>query len=241
MEKSTKHRILGSLVLISLVIILLPFFYSKKALPQHVAAVKIPSFPDQQIQVAQAAMAAAHHSAAVNYGQPATTTNNNNNPQKTISSPQATANPIENDANQPNDFIKVVRPSIVNMTLPIAPIITPIPITVKPIAKTQQLPIVKFAAIDKNEENLATNLRNKAWVIQIGSFKNKVNALRLVNHLRTNGYRAFMKRVQTALGESTRVFVGPEYKQATAHRLASQLENNLHIHGLVVSYKLFAL
>ena len=80
-------------------------------------------------------------------------------------------------------------------------------------------------------------LNEPGWVIQVASFKNKVAAIRLVNHLRANGYHAFMQRMNTIFGESTTVFVGPEYKQAYARSLASRLESDMHIRGIVISYK----
>jgi cell division septation protein DedD len=39
------------------------------------------------------------------------------------------------------------------------------------------------------------------------------------------------------MGNNTRVLVGPEHKQAQARALASRLQNELHIQGMVVSYK----
>lgn len=80
-------------------------------------------------------------------------------------------------------------------------------------------------------------LKNAAWVIQIGSFKNKANALRLVNQLRANGYRAFIQQISTALGENTRVFIGPEMERTHARALANRLESEMHIRGIIISYK----
>lgn len=80
-------------------------------------------------------------------------------------------------------------------------------------------------------------LKSAVWVVQIGSFKNKTNALRLVNQLRTNGYRAFIQQISTNIGDNTRVFIGPETKQASARALATQLESDMHLHGIVISYK----
>ncbi len=80
-------------------------------------------------------------------------------------------------------------------------------------------------------------LKNPAWVVQLGSFNNKANALKLVNQLRSNGYRAFIQKVSTTLGENTRVFVGPERKHESARVLATQLESDLHLRGIIISYK----
>jgi len=65
--------------------------------------------------------------------------------------------------------------------------------------------------------------------------------LRLVNQLRASGYRAFIQQVATLEGNSTRVFVGPETKFASAHALANQLESSMRLHGIVISYKPLAL
>ncbi|MBV9576260.1 MAG: SPOR domain-containing protein [Gammaproteobacteria bacterium] len=83
-----------------------------------------------------------------------------------------------------------------------------------------------------------THLKNAVWVVQIGSFKNKANALRLVNQLRENGYRAF---IQAFSGNHTRVFVGPENKRDAAYQLVDRLKSDLHIRGIVVSYQPFML
>lgn len=91
-----------------------------------------------------------------------------------------------------------------------------------------------------NNEDLL-KLKNPVWVIQLGSFKNKTNALRLVNQLRESGYRAFIQQVNTTEGNSTRVFVGPEAKQTAARALAGELESTLHVRGIVISYEPLAL
>jgi cell division septation protein DedD len=79
------------------------------------------------------------------------------------------------------------------------------------------------------------------WAVEVGHFTDNANALRLVNLLRTSGYRAFTQRNSTHVGNTTSVFIGPEAQQTTAVLLAQQLSANLHIDGIVVSYKPFAL
>lgn len=70
----------------------------------------------------------------------------------------------------------------------------------------------------------------------------EANALRVVNNLRANGYRAFIQQISTTLGDdNTRVFVGPENKQSSARELAQKLESDMHLRGIVISYKPLAL
>jgi DedD protein len=96
----------------------------------------------------------------------------------------------------------------------------------------------KQAPIDNNG---LLQLKKSAWVIQMGSFKQKSNALKLVNKLRAKGYRAFIQNVNMASGENTRVFVGPEHQQASARIVATELANDMKLHGIVISYKPFTL
>ena len=92
--------------------------------------------------------------------------------------------------------------------------------------KTKLQPIKLEAALG---DNGLASIKGSAWVVQIGSFKNKSNALRLVNKLRMNGYHAFMQHVAMTYGENTRVFVGPESKHARTRTWASRLESDMHI------------
>src|SRR3990167_1459234 len=46
MEKKSKYRILGVLIVSSLVVVALPFFQSEKNLPTEITVVKAPPFPE---------------------------------------------------------------------------------------------------------------------------------------------------------------------------------------------------
>ncbi|WP_223668930.1 SPOR domain-containing protein [Kangiella shandongensis] len=65
-----------------------------------------------------------------------------------------------------------------------------------------------------------TRFQEQAWVIQIGSFSNKDNALGLVSKLRTQGYRAYHRMS----GEYTRVYVGPYPDEVAAEKRQPGLE-----------------
>lgn len=91
-------------------------------------------------------------------------------------------------------------------------------------------------------KNGLIDLKKPAWVIQIGSFKNKTNAIHLVNRLRAKGYPAFIQHVNNAaFGETIRVYVGPADKQKEASQLLSQMEKDVHVAGIIISYKPLAL
>ncbi len=97
-------------------------------------------------------------------------------------------------------------------------------------------PVVS-SATKVSSVNINPSALNNAWVVQLGSFKDKTNAVRLVNRLRTNGYPAFIQKVTTAFGEHTRVYVGPQDKKESAKALAQKLEDEFYVRAIVISYK----
>lgn len=183
MEKQTKHRILGLVVIIALFIILLPFFQGIKEIPGENTLITSPPFPDKPADVSA----------------DATTTTELKLPEEKIK-PQ-------DDSQLPNtDKAKISRYRIIETT-ELAP-----------------------------KEDAMLTLSSAAWVVQIGSFKNKIHALQLVNNLRANGYHAFVQDISMP-DESTRVYVGPEQNHANALVLADRLQNHMHIKGVIMSYK----
>jgi DedD protein len=91
--------------------------------------------------------------------------------------------------------------------------------------------------IQLNQEDIIHQPIDSAWVVQIGSYKSKENALRIVNQLRASGYHAFLQESSTSLEEITRVYVGPEPQQTHAKELADRLQQEMNIKGIVITYK----
>ncbi|MCH9670123.1 MAG: SPOR domain-containing protein [Gammaproteobacteria bacterium] len=61
------------------------------------------------------------------------------------------------------------------------------------------------------------------WAIQVGSFSSAENALRLRDRMRGQGLPAFVRTVQRASGQMTRVLVGPVDSKVQATELAGDL------------------
>ncbi len=218
MAKQTKHRILMALVVIALGIIILPFFQNAKDLSNDRLSVQAPPFPEPVLDASNTDTDVSHASA------------------------QTAA-----DEAAPQDLFSITRPSIISYRLFHAdgghdnrtatePMQSEMQRTtsVNPQRIEKKAVVVMHSAMD---ESMLGHLKNLAWVIQMGSFKNKSNALHLANYLRANGYSAFIQHVATAFGESTRVFVGPESRLKTVHSLAGQLENDMHLRGIIISYQ----
>jgi DedD protein len=95
----------------------------------------------------------------------------------------------------------------------------------------------KVKPVNLTNRELA-KLNSTAWVVQMGNFKDKNNARRLADKLRGAGYKAFTKEIKSAKGNvSTRVYIGPEFKQALALQLSNKVEQDMKMHGIVVSIK----
>lgn len=80
-------------------------------------------------------------------------------------------------------------------------------------------------------------LKTAAWVVQMGSFKDKANARHLADKLRAAGFKAFIHEVKSPKGERTRVWVGPESQQASAAKLSDQIEQQFKMRGILVNFK----
>jgi cell division septation protein DedD len=106
------------------------------------------------------------------------------------------------------------------------------------VAKTKKPQIPAAIPANNMSENLS-NLKKTAWVVQMGSFKSKDNAVHLTNRLRAKGYKAFT--YETKSNGQTRVYVGPEFKQATATILVYRIQKEIDMQGVIVSYNPLAL
>ena len=76
-------------------------------------------------------------------------------------------------------------------------------------------------------------LKKTAWAVQMGSFKDKNNARRLTNRLRASGYQAFTR----VKNNSTRVYIGPEFKEASAVQLSNKVAEEVRLRGIIVNYQ----
>jgi len=75
------------------------------------------------------------------------------------------------------------------------------------------------------------------WVVQVGSFSRKSNALSLQETLRKKGYAAYVEAYQAKSGTRYRVRVGPELSEAKSKDTASSLKRELGIDGFVLHQK----
>jgi DedD protein len=237
MEKKTKHRLLGFAVIVALVVMIFPFIEKEKGLPAQTASyVPPPPFP------------APSNAANTVNEQPDDVISQQTLPE--ASNPKVASNtvgnvipiiPVEPIAESKAPIAKIKKVDQGEMQIQQEK-----PISVQSATDTSlqheiatELSTIKTQIVSNTKQKIAefSEVKSNAWVVQLGVFREKNNAIRLVNQLRTNGYRAFI----TKNGSMTKVFVGPENKQLAARNLASRLEQEMHIKGMVINYKPFTL
>jgi len=96
--------------------------------------------------------------------------------------------------------------------------------------KPKEVLTTKPASIVKEAKSL------KAWVVQVGSFSQRSNALKLKDKMLKKGFRAFVERITTHDKASYRVRVGPELRRDDALKVQQQIEQKMKIKGLVVAH-----
>ena len=121
---------------------------------------------------------------------------------------------------------------------------------VVPIEHAEHEPAIpKNSVIAKNSRPAETKLKKPGsdsvpremtephgWVVQVGSFSNKKNALALRDKLRKNHFTAFVERVMNNNKPLYRVRVGPETRQQDAKQLEQNLLKKMKLKGLVVKH-----
>lgn len=260
MEKRTTQRIIGILIAIALVIILLPLLFGKKDTGVQSAAVTEPPFPEQVTAPAGSVVAANDQSEM----EPPLTENPEVEPssletnaqptpaateQPTVKTEQqATASPTpevksETIATKPSSATTlsqadVAQDIIIKSDKASNPAVMEIKSNTFASHKTKVKHVKEKPSFHAQNKTLP-NLKKTAWAVQLGSFKNKNNAQRLADKLRAAGYQAFMREAKSENGSDvqTRVYIGPEYKQASALKLSTELKDQMQLSGLVVAYK----
>lgn len=115
----------------------------------------------------------------------------------------------------------------------------------KPVVKTVPKPKPEISSPDAKkpaektatpgaESSAATSV--SAWVIQVGSFSSRDNAIELRDRLRKNGFVSFVESFTSAGKTAHRVRIGPETGRDRAEISLNKLKTQLRIDGIIVSY-----
>jgi cell division septation protein DedD len=78
----------------------------------------------------------------------------------------------------------------------------------------------------------------QAWVIQVASFGNRKNAVKLVNNLKNKKITAYLEQEGSKSNYKYHVFVGPLLNRDKADALVKNLQKTFHLKGLVKRYQI---
>ena len=76
----------------------------------------------------------------------------------------------------------------------------------------------------------------KAWAVQVGSFSNRDNAIRLRDKLRKKGYPAFVEKITGKNQDVYRVRIGPEVRREKAEKIQKEVSAKLDLKSYVVAH-----
>ena len=88
----------------------------------------------------------------------------------------------------------------------------------------------------KPESKKVIKSKTKGWVVQVGSFSNRNNAIKLVQTLKKKHFEAFLEKIKMNGRWLYRVRVGPEINKNTAKKIQAKISKAVNLKGSVVSY-----
>ncbi|MDH5570438.1 MAG: SPOR domain-containing protein [Gammaproteobacteria bacterium] len=95
---------------------------------------------------------------------------------------------------------------------------------------------IEKVAIDTTNGMSVPAITSRAWAVQVGSFGDSSNAIRLRDKLRKSSYSAFVDKLAVKKTIVYRVRIGPFIKRDMAEAVSLELGNKHKIKGMVVAH-----
>lgn len=112
--------------------------------------------------------------------------------------------------------------------------------TTEQVAKGQQdfaeTPITTVT-VDKVQQPNHGQFERSAWVLRLGTFRNKPNVDALLSKLEEAGFTTFVKPVEAKAGTLYRVFVGPELEKSKLEKAQTTLKELTGLNGKVTKFE----
>ena len=198
-EFNPKHRIVGAIIIVALVVIFVPMILNQREPPPDIRAVSEPSargeISDTRVMV----------------------------------TPVVPEEPKADGAGE--SASNAIAPAADSTPKPESPPIAP---AEKPAA------VKKPPATSTNGKTAkapaATEKITKGWIVQVGSFSNKENAMHLRSKLSSHGHTVHTETVTIAGKKATRLRVGPFRDKGEAEKVQAQIRKETGVQGLVQTY-----
>lgn len=192
-EFNPKHRIVGAIVLVALVVVFVPMILNEREPPPELKGVREAT------------------------------------PRTEVSETRMVVTPVPVEEGKPeesSDAVKVVQ----------------VPVESKPAPETKShVPAENAASAKKPEPALekaakpAADKIESGWVVQVGTFSNTQNALRLRDRLKSLGLSVHTDSVMVGGKKALRLRVGPFAERAKADKAQTQIRKETGVAGVVQS------
>ena len=210
-EFNPKHRIVGAIIIVALVVIFVPMILNQREPPPDIRAVSEPSargeIADTRVMVTPVVP---EEPKADGAGESASN----------AIAPAADSTP------------KPESPPIAPAEKPAAVKKPPATSTNGKAAATTAAPVNGKTA----KASTSTEKITKGWIVQVGSFSNKENAMHLRSKLSSHGHTVHTETVTIAGKKATRLRVGPFRDKGEAEKVQAQIRKETGVQGLVQTY-----
>lgn len=211
-----KQRIVGALVLISLAVIFVPMLFDEPHTERTSRSIDLPEEPAfPAVEVTAPAESSPAADAA-----PAYTLQEEDGPSDDVEAAQDQATSAPGSASADTEGAVQQEAAVADQ-----PKAAPEPETASASPESPE-------PADKAEYSQALK---GAWLVQLGSFGNEKNALRLRDQVREKGYAAYTQSVARGDLTLTRVFSGPFVSEDEARSAKSRLDKSFKLNSLVMS------
>ncbi len=200
-EFNPKHRIIGAIVIVALVVIFVPMILNQRETPPDTRPASAPTASGEIADTADT---------------------------------KVVVTPVAPEAGKPAESGEAAM----NPAAP-APESAPPPET-KPVAPVEQPPEVKKPPAapthEKTAKVSAAKKITKGWIVQVGTFTNRENAIHLRSKLKSHGHAVNTETVTVAGKKALRLRVGPFRDKEQAAKVVAQIHRETGVRGVVQTY-----
>lgn len=236
-QDGLKQRLIGAIVLVSLAVIFLPMIFDEPHQDKKNIVIPIPDKPTEKIVTFEVPKAP-----AMQGGDGASKSleiiheSEKQNLAKSKATVVAVDEVIVPSTSNDNEARDENQSATKNKKEPLKPkslvTVKPKPIQVDTVKNTKKVTGVSHSS---GETKLPANL-DQSWVVQLGTFGNKVNANKLRDKARSQGYSTHTVDIQRSGKSLTRVFAGPFIKKEEALKVKGLLDKTFKVSSIVVKF-----
>jgi len=211
-DNRLKQRLVGAIVLVSLAVIFIPMMLGGKGgFDQLITSSNIPAKPEEGRRVVEIPL----HEV----------------PPRPEKKPVTTVVVDKYTKELPENFIPAASEKDQKADVETKPLKQSAPL---PHSNPESKPPV---VAEKKSAKSSVAEKTQSWVVQMGSFSERANAMALRDRIRTRRYPAYVEAVATRKGTIYRVRVGPEHSRAKAEALQAKLRKVFNLNGIVFPHK----